>query len=60
MGIKLIFKNNFEIVWQSSTAGHTELARIVSYYRFLNTDPVSYRDPRYHSLYFQPKDVEQL
>jgi hypothetical protein len=29
----------FYIVLQSSTVGHTELTRIVSYYRFLNTDP---------------------
>jgi hypothetical protein len=32
-------KKYFNIVRQSSTVGHTELTRIVSYYRFLNTDP---------------------
>jgi hypothetical protein len=27
------------MIWQSSTVGHTELTRIVSYYRFRNADP---------------------
>jgi hypothetical protein len=33
------FKINLNIVWQYSTAGHTEDMKKVSYDKFLNTDP---------------------
>jgi hypothetical protein len=37
--LKIDLKINLNIVWQYSTAGHTEDMKKVSYDKFLNTDP---------------------
>jgi hypothetical protein len=39
------------MVWQSSTAGHTGLAQIVSYDGFLNTDPESFKSLRQQRVF---------